>query len=154
MQAEVYFLFKLCDWLVLGEAGDSMMYSPGEMSDRLFSEERMYTYIKAYATMNSLNQTLRVLPYVREMHEGQFWRGRDHVPFVYHPITVACHAMALGLVDDNLISAALLHDVCEKCNVRCEDLPANDETREAVKLLARDWAFDREKAVDKRQLKK
>ena len=50
---------------------------------------------------------------------------------------VSCHALGLGLDDDNLISAALLHDVCEDCGVSPEELPINEEIQKAVALLTR-----------------
>lgn len=108
------------------------------LSDRLFDENRMYTYIKTYAVSNHLYQTVKVLPYARELHQGQLRRGKDQVPYIYHPLLVACHALALGLDDDNMISAALLHDVCEDCGVAAEDLPVNEETKAAVALLTKD----------------
>lgn len=45
--------------------------------------------------------------------------------------------MALGLDDDNLVSAALLHDVCEDCGVTIEELPVNEETKKAVALVTK-----------------
>ena len=83
-----------------------------ELSDRLFDEERMYAYIEAYAAEHHLEQTMRVLPYAREKHSGQFRKGKDKVPYIYQPLLVACQALALGPDDDDMISAALLHDVC------------------------------------------
>ncbi len=110
------------------------------LSDRLFNEERMYNYVRTYALIHGLKQTQKVLPYARELHRDQYRRGRDHVPYIYHPLLVSCHALALNLDDDNFISAALLHDVCEDCHVKPEELPVNEETREAVRLLTRDFS--------------
>lgn len=107
------------------------------LSDRLFNEDRMYSYISTYASLNGLTQTAKVLPYARKLHEGQTRKGRDHVPYIYHPLLVACHALALDLDDDNLVSAALLHDVCEDCGIAVEDLPVNEETKYAVALLTK-----------------
>ena len=112
----------------------------GELiSDRLFNEDKMYTYIKTYATVKGMKQTMRVLPYTREMHKDQFRRGRsaEKIPYINHPLMVACHALALGLDSDDMVSTALLHDICEDCGVDVEDLPANDVTKEAVRLLTR-----------------
>lgn len=108
-----------------------------ELSDRLFDEERMYAYIEAYAAENHMEQTMRVLPYAREKHSGQFRKGKDKVPYIYHPLLVACQALALGLDDDNMVSAALLHDVCEDCDVAPEELPVKPATQKAVALLTK-----------------
>ena len=51
---------------------------------------------------------------------------------------MACHALSMGLDDDNLISAIMLHDVCEDCGVMVEDLPVNEETKIAVQLVTKD----------------
>lgn len=141
-----------CDWLLTGKFCSHVSgRAPDAYADRLFNEEHMYTYIKSYATINNLNQTLRVLPYAREKHTGQLRKGKDLVPFINHPLTVACHALALGLDDDNMVSAALLHDVCEDCGVKCEELPVNEETKEAVRLLTQSWDMDNETDEDKQK---
>ena len=138
--AEMAELFQVTtDWLLTGKEETPVYFdSSVKFSDRLFNEEKMYTYVKTYATVKGMHQTLRVLPYARELHKDQFRKGKDHVPYIYHPLLICCHALALGLEDDNLISAALLHDVCEDCGVAPEELPVNEETREAVRLLTQD----------------
>ena len=126
------------DWLLKGKEPDEDLVNVTKMlSDRLFDEKRMYTHVKSYAQALDMFQTLRILPYIREKHEGQFRKGKDKVPYINHPLLLACHALSLGMKDDNLVSAALLHDVCEDCDVPVEELPVNDETREAVRLLTK-----------------
>ena len=126
------------DWLLTGkEPAADVIKVTKNMSDRLFDEKKMYTYIKSYATAKGLYQTRSVLAYVREMHEGQVRKGKDKVPYVNHPLSLACHAIALGLDEDNMLSAALLHDVCEDCDVSVDELPVNDETKRSVALLTK-----------------
>lgn len=134
-------LYKVTiDWLVSGEAPDeNLIEITRHLSDRLFDETKMYTYIKAFATARKLYQTVRVLPYVREKHDGQFRKGEDKVPYINHPLLMACHALSLGMCEDDLLSAVLLHDVSEDCDVPIEDLPVNDETKEAVALVTKDF---------------
>lgn len=115
------------------------------LSDRLFHEDRMYTYVETYAKKKELTQTLTVLPYARELHKGQFRKGKENVPYIYHPILMACHALALGLDNDDLISAVILHDVCEDCGVSIEELPVNAVTKEAVRLVTKDESKDLKK---------
>lgn len=112
-------------------------------TDRIFDEIRMYTYIGTYANVKNLSQTLSVLEFARDAHKGQIRRGNDHVPYIYHPLLVACHALALGLDDDNIISAALLHDVCEDCNILVDALPVNETTKEIVKLLTKSSSINK-----------
>lgn len=115
------------------------------VSERLFNEERMYTYVKTYASIKGLEQTIQVLPYARELHKGQVRKGKEGIPYIYHPLLMACHALSLGLDDDNLISAILLHDVCEDCGVAVEDLPVNDVVKEAVELVTKNDLKDTER---------
>lgn len=99
-------------------------------------EDSLYTYIHQYAEEHGLKQTQRLLPYVWEKHEGQMRKGGE-IPYIYHPLKVAYHAITLGLDEDDIVSTALLHDVCEDCGVAIEELPADDATKEAVGLLTK-----------------
>lgn len=103
--------------------------------ERLFDESEIYDYIHTYAYEKQMKQTLCVLPYAEKLHQGQYRSGKKRVPYIYHPLMVAYHALTLGFDEDNMISAALLHDICEDCNIHPEALPVNDETREIVELL-------------------
>lgn len=133
------------DWLLSGkEPSKKVTEVTSELSDRLFDEKRMATYVSAYTNAKQLYQTRKALAFAKEKHDGQF-RKRGHskekVPYIYHPLLLTCHAMALGLDDDDLLSACLLHDVCEDCGVMPEELPVNDETKEAVRLLTKPADF-------------
>ncbi len=126
------------DWLLLGEDNSVIPMDFGEpLSDRLFDEEHMYTYVKTYATLKGMVQTIKTLPFARELHKGQTRKGSDGVPYIYHPLLVACHALALGLDDDNMVSTILLHDVCEDCNIDVAELPVNSIVKTAVSLLTK-----------------
>jgi len=106
-----------------------------------FTADSMYRYIESWAQGHGMEQTLRVLPMARKWHAGQFRKGQEHIPYIYHPLTVACHALALGLNEDDLVTAALLHDVCEDCGVDPADLPVSEAAREAVKCLTKDSSY-------------
>lgn len=106
-----------------------------ELKDRLFSEENMYTFVETAAKEKNLEQTLRVLPLVKKMHEGQFRKGKDKIPYIYHPLMLSCHALALGLGEDEIIATALLHDVLEDCMATEDELPVSDDIKQAVQLL-------------------
>ncbi len=131
------------EWLLLGKSDKKPECSFVEpLSERIFSEDKMYTYIKTTASYKKMEQTLRVLPYVRELHSGQVRKGKEKVPYMNHPLLVTCHALALGIDDDNLIAAALLHDVCEDCNITASELPVNKTTQEAVWRVTKDKTKD------------
>ena len=102
-----------------------------------FDAERMYTYVKAKAQEAELTQTLMALPFMREKHKKQFRSPREaNIPYCTHPLTVACHALAMGIRDDDIIAAALLHDVVEDTETTPEELPAGDRVKNTVRLVS------------------
>ena len=102
------------------------------LPDRIFSEAHMYTFVKAIATAKSLNGTLRALPFAKDKHKDQLRQGKDGVPYINHPLTMTCHALAMGIHDDDLLAAILLHDVVEDCQVSLDELPANNRVKDIV----------------------
>ena len=109
-------------------------WKPASMN---FDPDRMYTYLKASAQRLGLTQTLRALPLMKEKHEGQFRKGKtETMPYRVHPLTLACHALAMGIGEDDVLAALLLHDVVEDTNTKPEELPVNDRVREAVRLVS------------------
>ena len=114
-----------------------------ELREQMYSEEHMFTRLKTIAEISDLNETYRALYYMREMHEGQYRKklkfSDAKIPYIVHPLMMACHALSMGLSDDELLSVILLHDVCEDCGVAVEDLPFSDNVREAVALLTKDY---------------
>ena len=102
-----------------------------------FDPDRMYTFVKAKAQSAGFQQTLAALPLMRDRHEGQYRKGMvDTAPYRVHPLTLACHALAMGLADDDVLAALLLHDVVEDTDTRPEDLPVSERVREAVCLVS------------------
>jgi GTP pyrophosphokinase len=97
--------------------------------------EQLRAKIEAFAAENGLEQTLRALPCAIKLHSGQYRKGIGEVPYVVHPMDMACHAMALGIREDEVLAAALLHDVCEDCGVPAESLPVAETVQKSVKLL-------------------
>ena len=135
------------DWLLSGKLpAAEILEVTSDLSDRLFSESRMATYIGAYCNAKHLYQTKRALSFAREKHNGQYRKpghSSESVPYIYHPLLLTCHALALGLEEDDLLSACLLHDVCEDCGVSPEELPVSEETREAVSLLTKPENYEK-----------
>lgn len=98
-----------------------------------FDHQHMYTYIKGFANGAHMSDTIRALAFARDAHKNQTRKSGE--PYITHPLTIACHALALGLHDDQIIAACLLHDVVEDCGVRLDDLPVSQETRNIVDRL-------------------
>lgn len=102
--------------------------------EAIYNWEHMKTYVKTTAKNFKLRNTLKAVDYAVEAHEGQK-RKKSVVPYIYHPLNLACHALSMDIVEDEIIAACMLHDVIEDCGRKLEDLPVNDETRELVRLL-------------------
>lgn len=117
------------------------------LRDRMFSEEHMYTFIKSAAAAKKFNNTMKALPYMKEVHDGQFRKDSSgqKIPYIYHPLMMACNALALGIEEDDIIAAILLHDVLEDCGGVAEDLPVNDNVRKTVMVVTKTKA---EKALE------
>ncbi len=106
---------------------------------RIFDEARMYTFAKTAATERKLYQTARVMSFARDKHKGQVRKGEQKdVPYINHPLTMVCQALAMHIYDDDILSALLLHDVVEDTKTKLEELPVSDVARELVRLMTKD----------------
>jgi len=93
----------------------------------------MYAHIHDFAVSRQMEQTVQALSFARKMHSGQYRKSGEE--YIIHPLTMACHAISLGMDDDTLISTILLHDVCEDCGVSPQELPVSQEVRYGVELM-------------------
>jgi GTP pyrophosphokinase len=116
-----------------------------QLHDRMFSEQHMYTFVKAAAVSLNMVQTLKALPFMKKCHKDQVRKGPEHIPYIYHPLMMACHALALGIHEDTILASALLHDVCEDCGIAPDELPMSEEIRKTVELLTKDPVNDDDK---------
>ena len=106
-----------------------------ELHDRMFSEENMYRFVENAARTQNLFQTSEALPLVKKYHAGQKRDGKEKIPYISHPLMMACHALALGLGQDDIMATIMFHDVCEDCGISLDELPVNDTVKEAVDCL-------------------
>lgn len=102
--------------------------------DAIYNWEHMVTFVKTTAKNLCLANSLRALDYAIKAHEGQK-RKKSEIPYIYHPLNMACHTLAMGIKEDDIIATCLLHDVIEDCNKTIDDLPVNGEIKELVRLL-------------------
>ncbi len=103
--------------------------------ERMFSEKNMYTFVRSAAVARNLNQTMKALPLMKQYHAGQTRKGREKIPYIIHPLMMACHCLALGFSDDDILATALLHDVCEDCHVTPDELPVTDSVKKSLDRL-------------------
>ena len=115
------------------------------LRDKLFDETQLYARLEAIVQAEDLPETRMALPYMREKHAGQYRvppRGSEvQLPYYAHPALMACQAYAMGVKDDTILATALLHDVCEDCDVRPEELPFSEAVQTAVRLLTKGNEF-------------
>ena len=86
------------------------------MERTVFNADKMYTYIRGYASGAGMKQTLKALSFAREKHEGQKRKNGD--PYLIHPLIMACKCVKpseFRMI--NVVATILLHDVCEDCGV-------------------------------------
>lgn len=109
------------------------------MEKTTFDIDRMYEFVRNFADKQNLQATINALPFAKEKHTGQMRKGPKGVkqPYISHPLTMACHAIAMGLHDDELLAAILLHDVVEDCGVSAARLPVTRSVQNAVLLVTR-----------------
>ena len=112
--------------------------------DALYDWEHMKTFVKTTAKSCRMMNTLAAVDFAVEAHEGQK-RKKSAIPYIYHPLNLACHALAMDIKEDEIIAACLLHDVVEDCGKTLDDLPVSDETKELVSLLTREKENDESK---------
>ena len=101
----------------------------------------MRTFVKTSAKNYKLTDALKALDYAVNAHKGQK-RKKSDTPYIYHPLNMACHALSMGIREDSVIAACLLHDVVEDCGKTVEELPVNEEARDIVRLLTREQTTD------------
>ena len=108
--------------------------------EAVYDWEHMKTYVKTFAKAAKMENTLKALDFALAAHEGQT-RKNSGVPFIVHPLNMACHALAMEIKEDEIIAGILLHDVIEECHKEDgskytpADLPVNDGARKIVALM-------------------
>ena len=105
---------------------------------RLFDEVHMSAFIKGKLNAGDFPNAVKALAFAKKKHAGSYRSPEAAgIPYINHPLTLACHAFAMGLEDDALISALLLHDVAEDCHVTADELPVTKEAQELVALVSK-----------------
>ena len=110
-----------------------------ELESVNFEPDHMKTYVKGRAKALGLTKTLQVIDLLETAHGGQRRESRYGfgTDYAVHPLTLACHALAMGLNDDDVIAVCIAHDMLEdgRGRVTLEDLPEG-RVRDTVKLLS------------------
>ena len=103
----------------------SKIYKPNEAT--------MFTYLRGRLDGPGFEQSRAALVFARKAHNGQ--TRKDGAPYIVHPLSMACDAIACKGATDEIVATILLHDVCEDCNIPLSALPVNDIVKQGVKLM-------------------
>ncbi len=106
-----------------------------ETQKEIFEWEHMASFVRHTARAFKMRDTLKALDFALKAHEGQT-RKQSDVPYIYHPLNMACHCFAMNIHEDVIVAACLLHDVIEDCGYNEEDLPVSEECRKLVSLMS------------------
>lgn len=112
-------------------------------------EATMFTYLRGRLDGPGFEQARAALVFARKAHSGQF--RKNGKPYIVHPLSMACDAIACKGATDEIIATILLHDVCEDCNIPLTALPVNDVVKRGVKLMTIKPFEGEEKAETKRR---
>ena len=113
-----------------------------EVKDKIFSENNMYKRLKKAAKAEHLENLDRALEYSIEKHRGEMRKTNRfyknvQIPYIIHPLMMACHAHALGIKDDKVLAVTMLHDICEDCDVDPSLLPFSKDIQDSVDRLTK-----------------
>ena len=118
-------------------------------NEKIFDWDHMASFIRHTSRARNMRNTIKALGFAIKAHEGQT-RKKSDVPYIYHPLNMACHCFAMGIDDDAIVAGCLLHDTVEDCGCTYDELPVDDETKELVRLMSHDEnENDREKMLKK-----
>lgn len=65
---------------------------------------------------------IRALDFAAQKHGNQRRKGVNALPYIVHPIAVVRVLVEAGVIDNNVLCAAVLHDVVEDCGVKYKEL--------------------------------
>lgn len=96
-----------------------------------------FAYLKGFAMGKNLEQTLKALTIAKKFHFGQYRKSGE--PYILHPVRVALELLSLGIVDDTILAASILHDLFEDCKEELAGIDLMDEYElsQEVMTLAR-----------------
>ena len=111
-----------------------------------YDVSHMFTFVKGRAQMLGLTQTLAVMDKLRAAHGSQERKSRYGfgTSYMVHPLTIACHALAMGLRDDDVLAACLAHDMVEDSEMLVSDIPSGERVREAVRLVSKSEIYPKD----------
>ncbi|MGL4760964.1 MAG: HD domain-containing protein [Sarcina sp.] len=98
------------------------------------SASKEIIYLKGYLRGKNYLHAIKALILAERLHAGQTRRSGE--PYIIHPVRVANGLISLGIADESMVIAALLHDVLEDTSITAKML-LNEEKlpKEAVDII-------------------
>ena len=103
----------------------------------IYDWQHMASFVRHTSRAKGYENALKALDFAIMAHDGQT-RKKSDIPYIYHPLNLACHALSMGIVEDDIIAACMLHDVVEDCGKELQDLPVDDTVKHLVRLLTKE----------------
>ncbi len=95
--------------------------------------DKKFTFLRGVCSDGLHPNLSKALGRARELHRGQTRKSGE--PYIIHPLSLACDAVGMGMRDDPMLAAAVLHDIPEDIGTPIMELPIDDETRVVVEYL-------------------
>lgn len=89
-------------------------------------------FLKGYVKSLGLNKVLKAINIAEKKHAGV--KRKSGEPYISHPIRIANAFMSLGIIDEEVLIAIILHDVVEDTETTKEDL-LQIFSKEVVELI-------------------
>ena len=93
-----------------------------ELRDQMFSTDNLYEHVRNQIINYNFMQSKQALPLMMHLHKNQTRKGNGRVAYVSHPLMMAFQALALGIMEDDVITVILLHGVRRNCGMKPEEL--------------------------------
>lgn len=95
--------------MVKTEHSEISTEEPWVLQDEIFDPKNMMEKLNRFADEEGLVETKKALKYAAEKHAGAVRKGSPYagvIPYIIHPLTMACQAHALGIRDDRCCPCA------------------------------------------------
>lgn len=77
---------------------------------------KTFIFVRDYSIGKGLENTQKSIFIANKLHKGDLRKSGD--PFIIHPLRVCSYLIALKINNDYVCSAALLHEVLKRCNLK------------------------------------
>ena len=84
-----------------------------------YSEDEFFRYVNHSSVKYNKRKIKRACDFAKQAHNGQL--RKSGIPYIYHPISVACLLVQIGMDTDG-VCAGLLHDTVEDTDVTLKQL--------------------------------